>query len=78
MIEVFRENWEFILYKQDANLVLFIVNGHSNLEEVTYNLSPLDIVLYEQKGKEFLIERARSIRQGLPGFTLIENNTIEF
>ena len=73
-----RENWEFILYRQDANLVLFIVNGHSNLEEVTYNLSPHDIVMFQQKGKVFLIERARSIRQGLPGFTLIKNNIIEF
>ncbi|WP_207533202.1 hypothetical protein [Desertivirga arenae] len=65
MVEVLRENWEFILYERKGSLYLFIVNGQGSLSEVTYKLSAEDVRDFKEKGSSFLTEKVRSIRSVL-------------
>lgn len=65
MVEVLRENWEFILYERKGSLYLFIVNGQGTLSEVTYKLSPQEVVSFRERGSSFLIEKVKSIRAAL-------------
>ncbi|WP_207420580.1 hypothetical protein [Desertivirga brevis] len=65
MVEVLRENWEFILYERRGSFYLFIVNGQGTLSEVTYMLNVDEVEIFKERGTLFLIEKVNSIRASL-------------
>jgi len=65
MREVLRVNWDFILYEEKGYLILFVVNGHSGLDCVTYSLTKKEAAAFKRKGSSVLMEKVEIIRQGL-------------
>lgn len=62
MVELLREQWDFILYNDNGSLILNVLCGSVGIYEVSYILDKEEARIYNERGLDYLKELVKIIR----------------